>query len=524
MRIIFAMVCFHIVFLACCVLGAVNSSSRILGIFPTPSISHQLVFCSLMENLAKRGHHVVTMTPNPKIYKEKIPTLTKIDVEEISYTEWNKKFDFIKIHESDTTPTELIRLFYTVMSSIIEMQMNTPAMQKLLNDPSERFDLCFFEALAPHINPIKDRFNCSLILISSLSGSLQDFDSFGNPSNPVLYPDFTALYLGDLDFWQRLHLTYLDIRYRFMYYFQLVPLLDNNAKKMFGESVRSVDKIQKEADMLFLNVHPLLGGIRPTVPGIVYMGSMHIRPIKPLPSDLQKILDDAKNGVVYLSLGSNVKSAQLSQVKINAFLEAFKELPYTVLWKWENETLPGKPANVHISKWLPQQDVLAHPNIKAFITQGGQQSMEEAIHHKVPLIGMPFLGDQDLNVRKMVKFGIGTDMNLYTLSKEIIVNSIKKVVEDPSYRENISKLSNLLTDQPQTSMERAVWWTEYVLRHKGAKHLRAPGTKVPAYQYFLLDIIAFVLVCAVVAIYIIVKISCEIHKRFIRKPDKPKKS
>lgn len=83
--------------------------------------------------------------------------------------------------------------------------------------------------------------------------------------------------------------------------------------------------------------------------------------------DLQKILDEAKNGVVYLSLGSNVKSAQLSQAKINAFLEAFRELPYTVLWKWENETLPGKPANVHISKWLPQQDVLGNKKIYIFL-------------------------------------------------------------------------------------------------------------------------------------------------------------
>lgn len=74
--------------------------------------------------------------------------------------------------------------------------------------------------------------------------------------------------------------------------------------------------------------------------------------------NLQKFLDGAVNGVIYLSLGSNVKSNQLSQIKIDAFLDAFKVLPYSVVWKWENETLPGKPDNVFISKWLPQQDVL----------------------------------------------------------------------------------------------------------------------------------------------------------------------
>ncbi|XP_077300070.1 UDP-glucosyltransferase 2-like isoform X2 [Arctopsyche grandis] len=506
------------------IINTVNSA-RILGIFPMPSVSHQNSYRPLMEALAKRGHELVIATTHPAKYKqEEYPNLRQIDLHEVSYPKWTE-LNMAGIKESSTWGNFLIIMKgKRVVDEILDDELGLPEMQDLIKNPKHQFDLCFIAAITPAMFAFKDRFNCSLILISSQAGSISNYKAFGSPTDPTLYPPMLSPYLDDLNFWQRVHISLIYVGTMIFYRSAFVWSCDSLVRKHFGEDYRSVGEIEKSADMLFLNDHPILGGIRPTVPGIIFLYGMHIKPHKPLPVDLQKILDDAKNGVVYLSLGSNVKSAQLSQVKINAFLEAFKELPYTVLWKWENETLPGKPANVHISKWLPQQDVLAHPNIKAFITQGGQQSMEEAIHHKVPLIGMPFLGDQDLNVRKMVKFGIGTDMNLYTLSKEIIVNSIKKVVEDPSYRENISKLSNLLTDQPQTSMERAVWWTEYVLRHKGAKHLRAPGTKVPAYQYFLLDIIAFVLVCAVVAIYIIVKISCEIHKRFIRKPDKPKKS
>jgi glucuronosyltransferase len=41
-----------------------------------------------------------------------------------------------------------------------------------------------------------------------------------------------------------------------------------------------------------------------------------------------------------------------------------------------------------------QRDLLEHPKIKLFITQGGHQSMEEAIHCKVPVLVIPFLGDQ----------------------------------------------------------------------------------------------------------------------------------
>lgn len=39
-------------------------------------------------------------------------------------------------------------------------------------------------------------------------------------------------------------------------------------------------------------------------------------------------------------------------------METFKELKYTVLWKYEHDDLPDKPKNVIIRKWLPQQDIL----------------------------------------------------------------------------------------------------------------------------------------------------------------------
>jgi glucuronosyltransferase len=76
--------------------------------------------------------------------------------------------------------------------------------------------------------------------------------------------------------------------------------------------------------------------------------------------DLQKFLDEAKDGVIYFRLGSSVLSDHMPQEKIRAFLEAFSELPQKILWKWESDSLPGQPANVKIGKWLPQQDILGN--------------------------------------------------------------------------------------------------------------------------------------------------------------------
>jgi glucuronosyltransferase len=76
--------------------------------------------------------------------------------------------------------------------------------------------------------------------------------------------------------------------------------------------------------------------------------------------DLQKFLDEAKEGVIYFSLGTNVFSDRMPEEKRRVFIEAFSTLPHKILWKWESDILPGQPLNVKIKKWLPQQDILGN--------------------------------------------------------------------------------------------------------------------------------------------------------------------
>lgn len=64
-----------------------------------------------------------------------------------------------------------------------------------------------------------------------------------------------------------------------------------------------------------------------------------------------------------------------------------------------------------------------------FITQGGLQSIEEAIVYEVPILGIPLFGDQFHNIKRVAHLGIGIELNFETLTKEILVNSIKNMVE-----------------------------------------------------------------------------------------------
>lgn len=41
-------------------------------------------------------------------------------------------------------------------------------------------------------------------------------------------------------------------------------------------------------------------------------------------------------------------------------------------------------------------------------------------------------------------------------------------------------------------LETAIYWVEYVARHKGAHFMKTAAVNMPFYQYYLLDVIAFV--------------------------------
>ena len=114
-------------------------------------------------------------------------------------------------------------------------------------------------------------------------------------------------------------------------------------------------------------------------------------------------MDDAgPDGVIYVSFGSVLKASVMSDDKRKIMLGAFAKLKQKVLWKWETEVMDDKPSNVMLHKWLPQQDVLGHPNVKLFVSHGGQSSFQETICHQTPAVRNDLLTHQKL--KSMLEF------------------------------------------------------------------------------------------------------------------------
>ena len=62
-----------------------------------------------------------------------------------------------------------------------------------------------------------------------------------------------------------------------------------------------------------------------------------------------------------------------------------------------------------------------------------------------------------------------------------------------SYRMNMRRLSRLHLDQPMKPLDLAMFWIEFVMRHKGAAHLRTESYMMPWYAYHSVDVIVVIL-------------------------------
>ena len=87
--------------------------------------------------------------------------------------------------------------------------------------------------------------------------------------------------------------------------------------------------------------------------------------------------------------------------------------------------------NIKVVEWLPQNDLLAHKDIKVFVSHVGHNSLYESTFHGVPLVAFPLYADQFTNAKKVEHFGLGVSVDHNTMDVEQLVEKIEHVIKEP---------------------------------------------------------------------------------------------
>ncbi|KAL2103704.1 hypothetical protein ACEWY4_000572 [Coilia grayii] len=255
----------------------------------------------------------------------------------------------------------------------------------------------------------------------------------------------------------------------------------------------NIYSLMQGADLWLMRVDFVFEFPRPTMPNVVYMGGFHCKPSKPLPPGLEEFMQSSgEHGVVIMSLGTLLGSLESEISEIIA--AAFARLPQKVIWRHLGERPSAVGSNTLLVDWLPQNDLLGHPKTRAFVTHGGTNGIYEAIYHGVPMLGLPLIFDQFDNMVRLTSRGVAKVLEVTALDVDTFTQALRDILDkEKPYRENIRRMSQLHHDQPMKPLDTAIFWLEFVMRHKGAAHLRTESYKMPWYAYHNVDVLAFLL-------------------------------
>lgn len=319
--------------------------------------------------------------------------------------------------------------------------------------------------------------------------------------SPLSYVPIPGAELTDkMTFGQRVK----NVLYYFLTEFQIWSIIAPNyqpfVNRYFGEDVHYMELFQA-ADIWLMRNDFIFEFPRPTMPNIIYMSGFQCKPSKPLSKELEDFVQSSgEHGVIIMTLGTLV--AKLPEDIAEDIAAAFAQLPQKVIWRHKGKRPSTLGNNTLVLDWLPQNDLLGHPKTRLFVAHGGTNGLQEAIYHGVPLVGLPLMFDQQDNFFRMKARGVAKVLDLESLNKDNFLEALKEVLYEPTYREKMKTLSNLHRDQPMKPLDRAMFWIEFVMRHKGAKHLRTESYKMSTIQYYSIDVIAFLLAVILLALIV----------------------
>ncbi|KAL3268644.1 hypothetical protein HHI36_007748 [Cryptolaemus montrouzieri] len=329
-------------------------SARILGIFPTPSKSHYALGNVLLKELARRGHEVTMISPFEE--KHPPPNSSYRDIKlEFEISEADKSSNFFS---SDMSNPYLVTLFLNYVGcKMLNATLNFPNVQKLL-ESEEKFDAVIMDQFVDDgFSYFAHRFGANNILVSTTTAKAWVNPLVGNPAPPSVVADLLLNFPNRMNFLERLQNTIFYLYSVLNIHLYFFPQQNKIIKENLPEARPLYDYLYN-VSLVLINTHESYTDPSSMVPVMKNVGGYHVSPAKKLPEDLQKFMDDSKEGVVYFSMGSNLKSKDMPKEVIEAIIRVFAKLKIKILWKWEDDSLPGQPPNLKLSKWLPQQEIL----------------------------------------------------------------------------------------------------------------------------------------------------------------------
>lgn len=310
-----------------------------------------------------------------------------------------------------------------------------PEMKKLMKS-NEKYDLIILDLfLTDALLGLSTVFDNAPIVALSANGPHEWVNELiGSPRPasyvPHMYTDFTdRMNLG-----KRLENQIFYVLETLLMKFYHLPPQEKLFNEIFPNSKLTFDEVRKKSVAIALvNSHFSISFPKPFLPNTIEVAGMQINDatMKPLPDDIREFIENSEHGIIYFSLGGNIKPSGMDDEKKRDIAAALLRLKQNVIWNFDDESLQVDPKKIMIRKWLPQYEILGHSNTKIFITHAGLLSCTEAIYFGKNVIAIPIFGDQPQNAKKLAKLNYGIHLDYFNFTGKSLTWAVDELLSNP---------------------------------------------------------------------------------------------
>ena len=467
--------------LALVLVTALCEGKRVV-VVPLPFTSHTKYHTNVARELVKLGHQVWLTMPDYLVAKGVLDT-TNITVVEYKSEAGNVEeisMKGLRDHYFQRKADDWLLLFDSIRHLTEGLLQNETFFQlmKTINPDLFVFDnLPFIYMLT--IIPYR------LGVPFSFLGSAFDPIRQRIPISPAVTPTVMLPFTDHMSFFQRVANTLL---FAFFASYDHCVQLDAVARYAPEMPYVQIDRLTAKAEIWLVETDHILDYPNPSLPNVKLIGGTATGPANPLPPHFQSFMDDATEGVVIVSFGSYV--LDIPKSISDKLLQVLLKLPMKSVFR-SRLSLPS-PDKIMTAKWLPQNDLLGHPNTKVFVSHCGKNGQYEALFHAVPVVCVPMFADQPYMARRAHTKGFAEILDLNTCTEEELLSTIMAVAFQPGYRQAVTRSSHLFKELYGVPRERAAWWLDHVMKY-GGDYMRSAGQEIPLYQLMLLDVFFFLL-------------------------------
>ncbi|XP_077169544.1 UDP-glucuronosyltransferase 1A1-like isoform X5 [Paroedura picta] len=472
--------------------------------------SHWLSMQSVLDQLKQKGHETVIIAPevsmhikpSTEVYTVKMYAVpfSKEELEGQLREAMNNMFEelpflarIVKIYNGMKNTSAL--LFSTCTSLLYNQELMNYLKQS-------NFDAVFTDPMMPCGQIVAEHLGLpSVFFLRGIPCGL-DTEALRCPSPLSYVPRLLTTYTDHMTFAERVKNLLFHMLEFVLCGFVYSPY-ENLAAEFLQKDITLIELLS-HGSVWLMRADFAFDYPKPLMPNMIPIGGINCAGKKSLNQEFEAIVNaSGEHGIVVFSLGSMV--SEIPMKKAMEIAEAFGTIPQTVLWRYTGEVPPNLAKNTRLVKWLPQNDLLAHPKARAFITHGGSHGIYEGICNAVPMVVMPLFGDQMDNAIRVETRGAGVTLNVLEMTSQDLSEALKAVIYDKKYKENVMHLSALHLDRPIHPLDLAVHWVEFVMKHKGAPHLRPAAHDLNWFQYHSIDVVAFLLAVLLLVLFISLK-------------------